>query len=304
MDKKQDKLQIQFPSLGWEQFLTSKKEMLDSFDRAKEKTKSHKVEVYHGKVAEAEFRKWLSSFLPKKYGVTSGYIISPGLKSSDMTPHFDVIIYDQIESPILWIEDSPDTSNQGRSLAIPAEYVHCILEVKSSFTSSTVKDAINHLSDLLPLMSGIDEPQDKYKLHFPINFCCGLIFFNLQKDHQYSEAALKKVLTGIKLRGFFGGVILRGEGHTKNLTGKIRFLSSETPITTDIARGENSLLKTGTSNSVQLSNSLYLTSMIMWLEHNFSQFGFDIIAIMQGAYDIGKISSFYGMGASEWEDKW
>ncbi len=90
--------------------------MLDAFDRARNKAASHEVETYHGKVAEAEFRKWLTDFLPKKYGVTSGYIVSPGLKSTEKTPHFDVIIYDQLESPILWVEGDPDVSSQGRSL--------------------------------------------------------------------------------------------------------------------------------------------------------------------------------------------
>jgi hypothetical protein len=92
-----NKLQIEFPVQGWKQFLTSRKEMLDAYDRAREKAKSHEVEVFHGKVAEAELRKWLSSFLPKRYRVTSGYIVSLGLKSTEKTPHFDVIIYDQLE---------------------------------------------------------------------------------------------------------------------------------------------------------------------------------------------------------------
>jgi hypothetical protein len=116
------KLQVEFPAQGWKQFLASRKEMLDAYDRAREKSKSHEVETFHGKVAEAELRKWLSSFLPKKYGVNSGYIVSLGLKSTAKTPHFDVIIYDQLESPVLWIEDFPDVSPQGRALAIPAEH--------------------------------------------------------------------------------------------------------------------------------------------------------------------------------------
>jgi hypothetical protein len=68
-----DKLKIEFPTQGWKQFLTARKEMLDAFDRAREKSSLHEVATYHGKVAEAEFRKWLGSFLPKRYGVTSGY---------------------------------------------------------------------------------------------------------------------------------------------------------------------------------------------------------------------------------------
>jgi hypothetical protein len=142
----QGDLKLEFPSPGWEQFLTSRKEMLDAFDRAKVKAKAHEVEVYHGKVAEATFREWLSSFLPKRYGVTPGYIVSPGLQSTRDLPHFDVIIYDHLESPVLWIEGSPDSTAQGTSRAIPVEFVLCVLEVKSGFSSTTTGQAIEHLA--------------------------------------------------------------------------------------------------------------------------------------------------------------
>jgi len=56
-----EKLKIEFPAQGWKQFLTSRKEILDAFDRAKQKAKAHEVETFHGKVAEAELRKWLAS---------------------------------------------------------------------------------------------------------------------------------------------------------------------------------------------------------------------------------------------------
>jgi len=296
-----EKLKIEFPAQGWKQFLTSRKEMLDAYDRAREKAKSHEVETFRGKVAEAELRKWLSSFLPKRYGVTSGYIVSPGLKSTEKTPHFDVIVYDQLESPILWVEDFPDVSSQGRSLAIPVEHVRCVLEVKASLSSSSVGEAIEHLTDLLPLMGGPDEPQEKYKLHLPPTFCCGLVFFELRKEHQFSESALNKIVAAIQLRGFFGGIILRGEGHSKDLTGKLTLLRSETPIESTIGKTKQSLLNWGMVESIKISDNLHFGSMLMWGESNFSQFGFDLIAMMQGTYEVGRLSSFHGMGSSEWD---
>ena len=120
---------LKIPTQGWRQILTPRKEMLDAFDKARDQAKSSEVETYHGKVAEAEFRKWLTGFLPKSFGVTSGYIISAGLCSQDKIPHFDVIIFDALQSPILWIENNPDSSDQGRSRAIPVEYVKAVLEV-------------------------------------------------------------------------------------------------------------------------------------------------------------------------------
>jgi hypothetical protein len=296
-----NKLKIEFPVQGWKQFLTSKKEMLDAYDRARVKAKTQKVETSHGRVAEAELRKWLLSFLPKRYGVTSGYIVSPGLKSTQKTPHFDVIIYDQLESPILWFEDSPDVSPQGRSLAIPVEYVRCVLEVKSNFSSSTVHEAIEHLTELRPLMDSLDDPQDKYKLHLSENFCCGLVFFNLQQVQQFSEKALSNLVEGLQLRGFFGGMILRGEGHTKDITGKLSILHSETPTESCIGKDKSSLLNMGMTKSVKITDNLHFSAMLLWTEPYFSEFGFDIIAMMQGTYEVGRISSFHGMGATGFE---
>ncbi len=298
-----EKLKIEFPAQGWKQFLTSRKEILDAFDRAKQKAKAHEVETFHGNVAEAELRKWLSGFLPKRYGVTPGYIVSPGLKSSEKTPHFDVIIYDQLEALVLWVEDTPDVSAQGRSLAIPVEHVRGVLEVKSTFSSTKVQDAMAHLKDLVPLMGGPDDPQERYKLHLPATFCCGPVFFDLNEENQFSEAALANLIAGVELRGFFGGIILRGQGHKKDATGKMSLTRSETAIESTIGRNKSSLLNFGMTQSVKVTDNLYFGAMLMWNEFHFSQFGFDLIAMMQGTYEVGRISSFHGMGSSEWEQK-
>ncbi|HZS19178.1 MAG TPA: DUF6602 domain-containing protein [Candidatus Udaeobacter sp.] len=296
-----DKLEIQFPSQGWKQFLTSRKEMLDAYDRACEKAKSHEVEVYQGKVAEAELRKWLSRFLPKRYGVTSGYVVSPGLKSNQKTPHFDVIIYDQLEAPILWVEDSPDASEQGKSRAIPVEYVQCILEVKSQLSSKTCADGIEHLGDLIPLMGGPDEPGERYKLHLPTTFFCGLVFFDLKRKNEFNYAALTKFVDGVGLRGFFGGIVLRGEGIQEQSTGKVSLLRFDKPIDAPLENTKSSLLLFGMTGCIKITDTLYLGAMLMWQESNFAQFGFDVLAMMRGTYDIRFVSSFYGMGSSHWE---
>lgn len=115
------------PTQGWKQFLTAKTRMLAAYDVAKEQGSSHQMKTRHGLVAEAEFRKWLGEFLPKRYGVTSGYIISPGISSAEHMIHYDVIIYDQLDAPVLWVEENADSSAQGRSLAIPVEYVRAVI---------------------------------------------------------------------------------------------------------------------------------------------------------------------------------
>jgi hypothetical protein len=292
------KLKIEFPSAGWRQFLTSRKEMLDEFDRAHEQSRGHEVETYHGTVAEAEIRRWLGTFLPKKYAVTPGYIVSPGIKGSEKLPHFDVIIYNALESPILWVEGSADRSEQGRSLAIPVEYVSCVLEVKARLTSSTITSALEHLTDLKPLMDGYDDDNDKYKLHLPQNFFCGLVFFELQKEDEYSLAIMEHLIDGIYLRRFFGGAVLRGQGFDQPETGKLSLGLSVTPFEGTIGRDKLSLLSPsnmGFGKSRQFSDQQHILPMLGWSRSGFSQFGFDIVSLLQGTYQMGQLSSFYGM---------
>ena len=198
-----ERLTPQFPSQGWKQILTARKDMLDAYDRAREQARSHEVETYHGKVAEAKYREWLAGFLPKRFGVTSGYIVSAGLDSAQKTPHFDVIIYDALESPALWIEDNPDSSAGGRSMAIPVEHVRAVLEVKSHFSATTVRASIDHLRDLAEVMKDVDHPNEQYKVYLSPSFCCGVIFFELRTDDANSKAAINALIDAAGLRIFF-----------------------------------------------------------------------------------------------------
>jgi hypothetical protein len=166
-----------------------------------------------------------------------------------------------------------------------------------------VQDAVAHLKDLLPLMGGPDDRQERYKLHLPATFCCGLVFFDLNEEHQFSETALAKLIAGVELHRFFGGIILRGHGHKKDDTGKMSLLRSETPIESTIGEKKSSLLNFGMTQSVKVTDNLHYGAMLMWNEFHFAQFGFDLIAMMQGIYEVGRLSSFHGMGSSEWEQK-
>lgn len=270
--------------------------MLDGYDRARQYSKCHEVETYHGLVAEAQLRNWLSHFLPKRYGVTSGYVVSPGVPSSTKAPHFDVIVYDQLESPVLWIENSPDVSVEAASRAIPVENVCAVLEVKSSFESTTVKQAIEHLADLSPVMAGVDDPQAQYKLHLPSTFCCGTVFFEVREDEFYKDTALAQMITGHTLRGFFGGVVLRAQGIPEPHTGRIRLVTSESPVESTLAPGKAAIFEYGRSSSREISENLHLASVIEWSESAFARFGFDLLAMIKGKYSPQRPSSLYGGG--------
>jgi len=199
---------LQAGTLGWKQFIASKRDMVDQFDRAKEIDKSHKTSVYRGIVAESAFREWLRQFMPKKFGVTAGYIISQVEPDSIRFAHFDIIIFDQINSPIYWTEGGRELDLVGKSRAIPVEYVQAIIEVKSSLTPKASKDAIEHLAELKRYTEGIDEPLDYPKRYFPQRFCCAIVFFELGRNWGNAKVGewLRK---GGDLRGYLGGIILR-----------------------------------------------------------------------------------------------
>jgi hypothetical protein len=293
-----EELQLKFPSQGWQQLLVARRRMLDAFDQARQQAMDHRVQVFHGIVGEGRFREWLANFLPKKYGVTSGRIISPGIDAAQKPPHFDVIIYDQLEAPVLWIEEHPDGSPAGYARAIPVEHVLCVLEVKSTFSTKAVTEAIGHLEKLSPLMSSLDQAGERYKKYLPPCFTCGLVFFDLKVDEAYNEAALSHIVSAhLKLRRFFGGLVLRGEGHQKPVTGRITFLQGKEAHDSFIAPDKQSLLYgAAMSRTLQLRDDLHIGAMVMWAEMAFAQFGFDLIAMMQGTYESGRLSSWYGIG--------
>jgi hypothetical protein len=309
---------------GWKQFLISKKEMLDAFDRAKEKAKARKVETLHGEVAEAELRKWLSSFLPKRYGVTAGYIVSQWALDHVKLPHFDAIIYDQLESPVLWREDHSDLSPDGFSRALPAEHVYAVIEVKSSLDSSTTAAAIKHLSDLHPLLVSMDAPNMRYRRYLPPDFFTAVVFFELREEHEFSKTALNNLVPPKELRGYFGGIVLRGENLLPEKCGRVRMFLSETELESPVGKGKKSLLagppwpwadsRAFTTEDYHLGMRItpwseeevaqyapgsHLSTMLIWGEAEFAQFAFDVVALLKGAYQMSLPSSFHGLSVED-----
>ncbi|MFC1936288.1 DUF6602 domain-containing protein [Chloroflexota bacterium] len=296
------RLKTEFPSQGWKQFLVIRKQMLDRYEDAKTKADIHKVKVYHGKVAEAEFRKMLSGFLPPKYGITSGYIISQGQSGDVKAPHYDVIIYDKFNSPVLWIDDNPDQSNQGKSLAIPAEYVKGVIEVKSAFNKTSITEAIDHFEELEELLSGVDDLGDRYKLYLPNDFFCMVVFFELRKKDSRNSKSLDLIVEACtKVRGFKRAFILSGEGHEEEKSGYLKLYKSGEKMSSSVGK-RDSLLGNVWSNSYKIGDNLFGLGLLDWSTENFARFAFDLLAILNGTHD-AFISSFYAFGSPGFEDK-
>jgi hypothetical protein len=270
------------------QFLTARTEILSAFDIAREKAKLHEVQTYHGCYVEEKIRLWLETFLPKRYAVCAGYVVTQGTESNEKLPHFDVIIYDALNSPILWIEDLSNNSSQSR--AIPVEYVLSVFEVKSSLNTKTIQDAIEHINDLYPLAEKNDAADERYKKYLPNSFFWGMIYIEARNDANKSAKTIyEKYLTKMKVRGHYSTLIMRGEG--KDCSGKIMLTRGESKIESNADLFEFGMYT--------LPNEIpgigYLGAFCMWSDIMFVNFAFDILALLNGTYELGRLSSFHGL---------
>lgn len=208
-------MQNSYGQYGWKEFHRNRKDILSEYDKILEQTENRPLQVAHGVGVEAYIRKWLSEFLPKKFGVTSGYIIPDLYDSSDKLYHYDIIIYDQLSSPILWTEGNQDDSEQGKYRAIPAKHVVAIYEVKSRFTKENVKEAIDKLNQTKVFTN---------QLH--PNFSCGIFFIELKESDVNKDSIIKELINAKNVFKFSGGIVLRYEGDN-SCTGKLNLFERD-----------------------------------------------------------------------------
>ena len=50
---------------------------------------------------------------------------------------------------------------------------------------------------------------------------------------------------------------------------------------------------------MKLTDNVHFSAILSWAELHFSQFAFDLLAMMQGTYEVGRLSSFYGVGTRD-----
>ena len=185
---------------GWKEFHRNRKDILTEFDKILEQTINRPIKVAHGLGVEAYLRRWLSEFLPKKHGVTSGYIIPNLYEDSGKIYHYDIIIYHHLDAPVLWTEGNEDNSEQGKFRAIPAQHVVAVYEVKSRLTKPNISDAFDKLNQTINFSE---------QLH-PL-YSCGVIFIELKESDNNRESIIKELIKGKDVFGFSGGMVLRYE---------------------------------------------------------------------------------------------
>ena len=205
-----------FGQHGWREFHRNRKDILAELDKVLELNTNRPVKTAHGQAVEAYIRKWLTEFLPKKYAVTSGYVIPTLYDDSEKLYHYDIIIYDGLDAPVLWTEGNEDSSVQGKYRAIPAKHVIAIYEVKSRLTKGNVTNALCKLDQT----KGFSNQLNK-------NYSSGIIFIDLKESDNNKESIIKELLKGQDIFGFSGGVVLRYE-NDDTCTGLISVFDIET----------------------------------------------------------------------------
>lgn len=111
-----------------------------------------------GENREHILREFLSTHLPKKYGVAKGEIVT---KEGQHSHSADIVIYDAVNCPILYSE---------RTAIIPIEGVFGVIEVKSSLSKAEFVGAarqIEAFKRMAPRELGLIETREYVTVHRP-----------------------------------------------------------------------------------------------------------------------------------------
>lgn len=295
-----------YGTIGWQEFLQTKKNILAEYDSVKEITKNRPVKTEHGNAGEAAFRKWLSEFLPEKYGVTSGYIIPDVRADKYVVRHFDVVVYDKANSPVLWAETTLDKSEHGKRRAIPAKYVHSVFEVKSTFNSKSIEEALEKLLEINDFGGDLNAA-----------YSSAIVFIEVKSGLQ-KNCALAEKLYRTDIAGYYGGIILRAENLDENLAGYFQFIDGHTtekhmPLAKDpgglsINEENNPVLteQGDTCFTIALENKwnfdkgyspIVKNIHLCWSYNEFPNFAIDVLDRVNGEFDAKtrKKKMYYGM---------
>jgi hypothetical protein len=195
-----------------------REKLLAEYDIAIRQAKDDPVKVEHGNVGEAAFRAFLQEFLPKKFGVTKGYIITPELDYAGTLEEWDIIIYDALEAPVLFVRRTEDEKHSAGKRGIPVEFVRGVVEVKATLnpkSTSLVSEKLLKLRSFFRAARWKTGNKSTRNV-LPNAFRSYAVFFDtlVNTSANFNEAI--GGLAPLWIEGpceFQGGLIIRGQSH-------------------------------------------------------------------------------------------
>jgi len=277
--------QLRLKHVGVDSFFAERTRLLNSYDHAKAQSADDAVKTAHGVEGEAEIRRWLRTFLPKRFGVCKGYIITTNLQFEGPLEEWDVLVYDEIESPILFTRGADDAEPKR---AIPVEHVHAAIEVKATLNPENAKKVA---AKLLKLKQYIGEDISPEYPHFLSSlFVCAAVFLETKVESFAQYRSALDHLAGLyqvdDYFPFMGALVLRSQKQADH-SGYLQLTTANEPFPMpDVFEH---------SSPFQLPNGLHgLFGTFAWAVNHYPTFLFDFLAFIKGTRT-NRVSSFYGM---------
>jgi len=273
--------------VGADAFNAQRSDLLARYDHAINQGADDPVKVEHGIIGEAIIREWLGRFLPKKFGVTKGFIITHNLEYDGPVEEWDLIVFDRLESPVLYVKPSPDSTTTGTRMAIPVEHVRAVIEVKAKFRRDAATKVRKKLEKLRSFY-GSDEKSGYPKFLQPPFVCTSIFFETDLKDYADLQASLD-CLTPLALDkpNLTEFLVLRSQTNPDHC-GYAQTLRSDSPD------GLGPPFEVSTQYSFGDGSFGALAFLSGWNCNNFQAYFFDLLAGLNGTRQVGRISSWYG----------
>jgi hypothetical protein len=212
--------------VGIELLYAAHKKLVADYRHAVAESHADPVRTSHGVAAEAMFRDFLRGFLPKKYGVTKGHIITADLDyDAAALEEWDIIIYDAMNSPVLSVRKTKDDNESAGNRAIPIEFAKAVIEVKATLTQAHCKKVTQKLLKLEKYRKIQDDERAAYEC-LPRYFSTAAVFFEtkVETHEEYIKALAEfiPIAQGGGYHRFQGGLILEAHTHP-GLSGTFNF---------------------------------------------------------------------------------
>lgn len=280
--------------------------MLDEYYKAKDQNQDDPCRTSHGNAAETIFRCWISRFLPKRFGIAKGYIVSPRIDYEMPADEWDVIIYDALESPILYYRNEAGEEKLG----LPVESILAVIEVKASLSEKSSAETRNKLRKLSALTASPEHTPESHFLRK--SFFCQSVFFETKVDTlaQYRKSLQNLIeLCGNEPLRYLGGTVL----YSEKLPGENTEYSGYIMLGRDLYGGFNNDWLLNEVEGAQIlvpaiqigdipaiSSEQTMSMSIMWDPNGFYHYLWELVYLLKGGEEAGAPRAWHEMYGADW----